>query len=92
MAAISEKPDQPAAASELYPTIAQRPHTIGELVDYANSIELHQVLAMAAGIAASLEHGRRSPAQLRRLVILGTLINRQIFEIEGLPVNRKYRI
>lgn len=72
--------------------------TIGELIDFADSIPadlvmwllpryFHKIEQLIMGNGAGSERERR-----RNLVVLGTLTNRALFEICDLPQDREFKI
>lgn len=86
---------QPETAS-LYLHVAAKPKTIGELIAFAESVPSDQIYGAILALSRSIvdDHtGRtRTHARRRRLVILGILINRLIFDIEQLGRDRERRI
>ena len=71
--------------------VAARSATIGDLVDFANSLPDGCLWAAAAALSASMlaHYQRRSRARARReLIILGALVTRLAFCNEGLPRDR----
>jgi hypothetical protein len=67
--------------------------TVGELVDLANSLPRDWVRELAQTLTDSISgEGRPSPAYRRKLVLLGALLNRIIFEIEDIAKSRSTRL
>jgi hypothetical protein len=75
--------------AHLYLHIAAKPHTLAELVAFADRLPADQVRGLAFALARSIEsnygHSRGKRACLRQLVIWGALITRLIFELEQIP-------
>lgn len=89
---VQEYEEIPAPAS-LYALLANTPHTVGELVDFAKVLPDPWVRPMVMNLMDALREDYRSPvanpaARRRKLVILGALIDRLTFEIESVPSRR----
>ncbi len=72
---------------------------IGKLIDFADRVPRDLVLSLVARYCEPVKQlierdgAETPPADLtRRLVVLGTLINRALFEVLDLPQDRNFRI
>lgn len=75
--------------ADLYLHIAARPRTIADLIAFAEAVPEGQMitslLTLAQSVVADYRNDTRPKARRRRLIILGVLIARLIFDIENLP-------
>lgn len=74
--------------SSLYALLAARPHAVGDLVDFAHSIPVPWIAPLINTLTASVGADSDSSRRRRKLVILGVLIERMIFEVERIPKRR----
>ena len=76
----------------LYALLESRSVTVGQLVDFANGIPecwvQDTVLALLQSVSNDYRAGTRRTERRRRLVILGALLTRLAFEVEGIPKSR----
>lgn len=82
---VEEAPTEPAA---LYALLAAMPHSVGELVDFAQSVPPAWIEPMIEALQWGVRDKSNRPSRLRKLVILGILTERLIFEVERLPKSR----
>ena len=71
--------------------------TIGELIDLADSVPRDEVLPAIRSISDKInvlyDQIQDDPGELpRRMVLLGVLVNRAIFEVFDLPKDRDFQI
>lgn len=96
IASSSKGAEEYPESAALYSLLAATPHTIGELVDFANNLPESWVtstmLMLGKSLVVDYMTGARKTSRRRRLVIFGALVNRFIFDIEGIPRKRGYRI
>lgn len=84
--------DPPCPSLLLY-QLRSRKCTVGELVDLANSLPSGWVCSTAVSIAGAIrEDWTETPLRRRKLVLLGALLNRLIFELENIPKSRSASI
>lgn len=77
----------------LYSLLSARACTVGQLIDMVNGLPPDWVLPVAAQLSDALNSdGNQSRARRRQLVILAALLNRVVFEIEGVPKDRNQRV
>jgi len=80
----------------LYYVLASKPASIGSLIDYADAVAPEQVIAVATAVGLSVlgdyKNGQRRASRRRRLIMLGALLTRLAFEIEGIPKDRSDKI
>lgn len=102
MSASSESSENalPAKADEEYPEsaalyslLAATPHTVGELVDFANNLPKTWIaptmLMLGKSLASDYLQGNRPTSRRRRLVIFCALLDRFVFDVEGVPRDRR---
>jgi hypothetical protein len=72
--------------------IAARPSKVGGLIDFAYDVPSSEIRRLSATLALSVindyKRNRRAVSRRRRLIILGALVTRLAFEIEGIPRDR----
>lgn len=80
---------RPAA---LYYLLATKPLTVGQAMDIADAVPAHWIpeILITMGIAATDEYrAGKTPRQLlRHLTIMSRLLDRLVFEVEGVPEKR----
>jgi hypothetical protein len=65
--------------------------TIGDLIDLADSVPAGEVISLMRRFFAKVEElasNRHNKELERHLIVLGTLVNRAIFEVYNLPKDR----
>ena len=86
--------DLAVGPASLYFNIAAIPHTLGDLIDHANGMSpdllTDAVVALARSIEADTQANVRPERVKRRLVIMGAMIHRILFELENLPMDRDF--
>lgn len=87
-----EDEEYPESAA-LYSLLAASPHTVGELVDFANNLPKSWItstlLMLGKSLVTDYLNGNRPTSRRRRLVIFCALLDRFVFEIEAIPRDRR---
>lgn len=62
--------------------------TVGELIDFANGLPREWVSDLAATLSSAIADEDDPRCRRRKLVLLGALLNRVIFDVEGVAKSR----
>lgn len=77
------------AEGEVVALIGERPVRIGQLVDFADAVPAALIEQTVSNLCTTLyqlrQGGSKGRLRLRYYVILGALISRLLFELEGVP-------
>lgn len=68
------------------------PHTVGELLAFADSVPTHWIEPMLIMLANGLKLQLNPDVRRRKIVVLAVLANRLVFEIEGIPARKSHVI
>ena len=88
--------EQYPESAALYSLLAATPHTVGELLDFANNLPKSWItstmLMLGKSLAEDYLTGSRKTSRRRRLVIFAALLERFVFDVERIPRDRRHTL